>query len=162
MFICPSGLGGNVIFSAPIEISVQFLLCRFPSWMSTYSVNILSVCLSVMLQKALLHMNVFILVFFYRKWLLVIFKLPNYKAFWRETKFHLDFKLNQKIFLYHWNNHNVFGGEGGGCFGLFIWKIRFYKLSRLIFTQWIERRQTMTNIGVFNWHKSSPIAMCKS
>ena len=31
--------------------------------MSIYSVNILSVCLSVMLQKALLLMDVFILVF---------------------------------------------------------------------------------------------------
>ena len=33
--------------------------------MSIFSVNILSVCLSVMLQKALLLMDVFILVFFF-------------------------------------------------------------------------------------------------
>ncbi len=35
-----SGLGGNVIFSVVNKIGVWFLLCRFSSSMSIYSVNI--------------------------------------------------------------------------------------------------------------------------
>ena len=63
MSVCPSGLGGNVIFSAPNWDIAPIFLCWFPSKMSIYSVNILSICLSVMLQKALLLMDVVILVY---------------------------------------------------------------------------------------------------
>ncbi len=60
--VCQPRLGGNVIFSAPNwDIAPIFLCSDSPhKWAS---VNILSVCLSVMLQKTLLLMDVFILVF---------------------------------------------------------------------------------------------------
>ena len=62
MSVSLSGLGGNVIFSAPIyKIKLSFFVCTFLLYMSIYSVNILSFCLSVMLQKALLLMDVVIL-----------------------------------------------------------------------------------------------------
>ncbi len=62
--VCQPRLVGNVIFSAPNWDIAPIFLCRFPSLMSIYSVNILSICLSVMLRKALLLMDVFILVLF--------------------------------------------------------------------------------------------------
>ncbi len=63
MYVCMSvRFRGNVIFSVPIWDIAPIFLCRFPSYMSIYSVNVLSVCLLVMLQKALQLMDVFLLV----------------------------------------------------------------------------------------------------
>ena len=55
---------------SPIKLSSNIFLCRFFSHTIIYSVNILSVCMSVMLQKALLLMDVVILVssVFYQFW----------------------------------------------------------------------------------------------
>ncbi len=53
MSVCLSGLGGNVIFSGPLyKIELSFFVCTFLLYISMYSTKILSVGLSVRLQKA--------------------------------------------------------------------------------------------------------------
>ncbi len=63
-----SGLGENVIFSAPIiyKIELSFFVCTFLLYMSIYSTNILSIGLSGQATKgkrASLLMDVVILVY---------------------------------------------------------------------------------------------------
>ena len=50
--VCPSGLRGNVIFSAPNEISLQFLFVQIPLINEHLFCKYLSVGLPVKLQKA--------------------------------------------------------------------------------------------------------------
>ncbi len=52
MSVCLSGLGGNVIFSTLYKIELSFFVCTFLLYISICSTNILSVSLSVRLQKA--------------------------------------------------------------------------------------------------------------
>ncbi len=52
MYVCLLGLGGNVIFSDLNKIELSFFVCPFLLYMSIYSINFVSVVLSVRLQKA--------------------------------------------------------------------------------------------------------------
>ncbi len=80
LYVYLSGLGGNAIFSAPNWDIAPILFVQIPLIMSIYSVNILNVCLSVMLQKALLLMDVCLSICKHVKiigWTLLLYTLYN-------------------------------------------------------------------------------------